>query len=113
MTRRAAAGETGDGEIETAPEEMHRARLAEETGAELLEHAVGIDEDLQKTPHRIRVIGCVPFIVRKSDGIGQLVRNLVDDDVNVELRERSQYSGVETGDRMPGEQQMPRRAVTG
>ena len=40
MARRATAREARHRQIETAPEEMHRARLAEEAGAELLEDAV-------------------------------------------------------------------------
>src|SRR6516225_4814774 len=113
MTRRAAAREAGGGEIETTPEEVHRARLAEEACTELLEHAVGIDKDLQKSSDRVRVIGCVPQIVRKSDGLGQLVRHLIDSEVNVEFGERGHYGGVETGNRMCGEQQALRRAVAG
>ena len=57
MARRAAAGKARHREIEAAPEEMHRARLAEKAGAELLEHAVGIDQDLQEAPHRIGIVG--------------------------------------------------------
>ena len=49
MPRRAAAGKPRHREIEAAPEEMHRARLAEEAGAELLEHAIGIDQDLPES----------------------------------------------------------------
>jgi len=42
MTRRAPARKARHREIETAPEEMHRARFAEKTSAELLEHAVAL-----------------------------------------------------------------------
>ena len=50
MARRATAREARHREIETAPEEMHRACLAEKAGAELLEDAVAVDEDLQEAP---------------------------------------------------------------
>jgi hypothetical protein len=33
-----------DGEVEAAPEEMHRARLAQEPGAEQAKHRVGLNE---------------------------------------------------------------------
>jgi len=42
MARRAPAGEAGHSEVKAAPEEMHRARLAEEAGAELLEDPIAI-----------------------------------------------------------------------
>ena len=64
---------------------MHRARLAEEAGAELLEHAVGIDKDLQEAPHRIRVVGGVPVSCENRIGVRQFVRHLVDGDVNAEF----------------------------
>src|SRR5262249_45092454 len=44
MRRRGAAGEAGHGEIEAAPEEVHRAALANEAGPEDLEHPVDLDE---------------------------------------------------------------------
>ena len=59
VKRRGAAREAGHREIEAAPEEMNGTRLADEAGAELLEDAVGIAEDLQKAPHGLRVVGRV------------------------------------------------------
>src|SRR5437016_10527423 len=43
--RSAAAGEARDGEIETAPEKMYRAGLADETRPELIQDAVHRSED--------------------------------------------------------------------
>src|SRR5207237_7701685 len=51
MAGRATAGKPRHREIEAAPEEMHRARLAEEAGAELFEYLVGIDEDPEEATH--------------------------------------------------------------
>src|SRR5258708_39716284 len=103
MARRAAAGKTRHSEIETAPEEMHRAGLAEEAGAELLEHPIGVDKNLKKAPHRVRVVGGVLVILREADRLRQFVRHLVDHDVNAELGENSHSSRVETCDRFSGE----------
>src|SRR5205814_6447 len=46
MQRRAPAGKARDGEIETAPEKMHRAHLAEKAGAEEAEDALDLDQGL-------------------------------------------------------------------
>src|SRR5579863_306212 len=113
MARRAAARKARDGEVEAAPEKMYRACLAEETGAELLEHAVGAGKDLQKALYGARIIGCVQLVVRKSDRVRQLVRHVIDDDVDVELGKCRHHGGVETRDRMTGKRQPPRGAATG
>ena len=67
MAGRATAGKPRHREIEAPPEEMHRARLAEEAGAELFEHPVGIDEDLEEATHRVAVVGRVVCILREFD----------------------------------------------
>jgi hypothetical protein len=43
MARRAAAREARHCQIEAAPEEMHRAGLAEKAGAEMLESMIDAD----------------------------------------------------------------------
>src|SRR5205823_10988682 len=48
MTRRAPAGKARHGEIEAAPEKMHRARLAKEAGPKLFEHPIGVRQYLEK-----------------------------------------------------------------
>src|ERR1700704_6693523 len=77
-------------EMETAPEEMHRARLSKEAGAELLEHPIGIEENLEEASHRIRVIGCMLVVFRKPDRLGQFVRHLVDGDIDTKFCARCQ-----------------------
>ena len=52
-----AAGEAGDGEIEAAPEEMDRADLAEEAGAEQAEDAVGGEQGAEQPPGAVRIVG--------------------------------------------------------
>src|SRR5258708_31057609 len=113
MARRAAAGKTRHSEIETAPEKLQRAGLAEEAGAELLEHPIGIEKNLKKAPERVRVVGGVRVILREADRLRQFVRHLVDHDVNAELGENSHNSRVKTSNRFSGQGKLPRCAFTG
>src|SRR5713226_2195461 len=113
MARRAPAGKACDCKIEAAPEEMHRACLAEEAGAELLEDPVGIHENLQKAPHRGRIVGCMFPVLRKPDRFRQFVGRLVDSDVNAEVCKVSHDSGVEARYRLSGQCQLPPYAVAG
>src|SRR5450759_950552 len=87
MARRAPARKARHREIEAAPEEMHRTRLAKEAGAELLEHPVGIHKDLQEAPHGVWIVGSMPVVLRKPDRLRQFVGHLVDGDANAKLRE--------------------------
>src|SRR5580692_9130600 len=56
MARRAAARKARDREIETAPEEMHRASLAEKAGAELLEHPIDADENPEEAADGVGIV---------------------------------------------------------
>ena len=103
MTRRAPAGKACHREIEAAPEEMDRARLAEESGTELLEDAVSVHKNLQKAPYRVRVIRGVLMVLRKADRLRQFIGHLVDGDVNAELRELGHDRRIEARDRVSGE----------
>src|ERR1700723_1518085 len=113
MARRTPARKAGHGEIEAAPEEMHRARFAEESGAELLEHAVDVDQDLQEAPHRVRVVGGVLAVQRKPDRLRQFTWHLIDDDINVEFCERSHHRRIEARDRLSGQRKAPPAAAAG
>src|SRR5438046_7453138 len=113
MARGAPSRETRHREIKTAPEEMYRARLANEAGAEVLEHPVGVDKDLKKTPHRIRIVRGVLVVLRKPDRLRQFVRHLIYRDVNAEFGETSHDRCVETRDRLSGESELQGGAATG
>src|SRR5882672_1049844 len=52
--RRGAAGKPRDGQIETAPEEMHRAALADERAARGAEYALDLHQD---SPEPIGLLG--------------------------------------------------------
>src|SRR5882672_469829 len=113
MARRATAREARYRQIETAPEEMHRACLAEEAGAELLEDAVGIDEDLQEAPDGVGIVGSVRGVFGEFYRIGQLVRCLVDGNGYTESAKRGKRGGVEACDGMIRQRKVPLRAVAG
>src|SRR5262245_14279418 len=94
MTRRATAGKPRYRKIETAPEEMHRARLAEKAGAELFEDAVAIDEDLQEAPDSVGIVGSMRGVFGEFDRIGQFVRRLVDRNGDAEFIERGKRGSI-------------------
>jgi hypothetical protein len=90
---------------------MHRARLADKAGAELLEHPVGTDENLEEAPHGIGVIGRMLRIPRKADGIGQFVRHFMDGDVNADVGERRQDLRIKARDGMSRQRELARGAA--
>lgn len=59
--RRQAPGEPGDGEVEGAPEEVHRAGLASVAATEPGQHAVGAD---QGGPERVDGLVVVAGVLR-------------------------------------------------
>src|SRR5450631_1024557 len=113
MARRAPAGKARHRKVKTAPEEVHRTRLAEEAGAELLEHGIDVDEDLEKTPNRFWIVGGVPVVLRKTDRLRQFVRHLVDICGNAERGEIGHHSGIEARDGFSGQCKSTCRAVAG
>jgi hypothetical protein len=95
-----AAGEPGDREVGGAPEQMHRAALTDEAGAELLEHPVGLDEDLPEPVGVLAVVGPVRFVLLEGDGILDLVGLRVDLDRQAERRELRHQPAVERRHRL-------------
>ena len=68
MLGRGPAGEPGGGKVGAAPEELHRARLADEPAAELEHDAMGL---LQGEPEPVRgvsVVRAMELVFRKRDG---------------------------------------------
>src|SRR5215510_11271655 len=113
MAWRTAARKAGHRQIEAAPEKMHRARLADEAGAELFEQAVAVDEDLQEALHRLGIVGGMCRVLRESRWLRQLVRHVADDELDSEFGQRRHHGGVEACDRLPGQRELPLLAVTG
>src|SRR5215510_8886610 len=112
MAWRTAARKARHRQIEAAPEKMHRARLADKAGAELLEQAVAIDEDLQEALHRLGIVGGMCRVLRESCRLRQFVRHVVDDEPDSELGQRRHHGGVKACNRMSGQRELPLLAVT-
>src|SRR6185437_13956551 len=95
MRRRFAAGETGDGEVEAAPEEMHRAHLAGEAPAEGGEDARPLHEKAPEAVRLLRVIGGMEAILLEGNRVGDLNRHGPDLDPQPHRGEPAHELGVE------------------
>src|SRR5262249_50068837 len=80
---RAAAIETGDGEVEGAPEEMHGAAFAAETRAEGLEDGLDPPEALPQGGRVRGLVSAVLLVVLEACGDGALLRLGADGDAYV------------------------------
>jgi len=67
---------------------MHRARFAEEAGAEFCEYAVGLPQHLPEPVRGVRIVGGMHLVIAKADRVRQFVRLVVDLDVDAEFAER-------------------------
>ena len=111
MRRRRSPGESRHREIEAAPEEVHGARLAEERSLEVLERAVGREQHTMKAPDVIRIIGRMHVVFRERNRIGNFVRTAVDSDVQTQIAESLEQTGVKRRDRFSSQRQCARRPV--
>src|SRR6476646_3438492 len=59
----ASSGESRDGEVEAAPEEMDVTALADEAGAKRVEHAINGDQDAAEARHGVAVVAGVDGVV--------------------------------------------------
>jgi hypothetical protein len=96
---RFAAGEAGHGQIDRAPEKMHRAHLAQKVGAEAAEDARRRDERMPEALGRGGVVRVMLRVLREGDRIGDFVRHRMDLDVDAQLRQRRHHPLVELRDR--------------
>ena len=99
MGRGRAAGKARDRHVEAAPEEVHRACLAEKARAELLEHAIHVDED---APELLRVMGIISRVLAvplKRNGVGDLDRHRPDPDLQSKRFQPVHDIVVEIGNR--------------
>ena len=99
--RRVAPGEAGDGEIETVPEQVDRARLAIEPAAELLQHPVGPVQHLREALDVLAIPGGVLVIGRERRRHRHAERHLPDLDVDAEPEEDGVQAPVELRDVEP------------
>ena len=111
MNRRAPPREARHGEIEAAPEEMHRAHFAEKTAAEQLEDAIGLN---QRAPETIRCGGIVArmdMIFGKADRVRNFIRQLVDGNRDADALQKIPHLGIEVGNALSAERQRAFHAV--
>ena len=106
MWRRGPPGEPGVGEVERSPEQVHRAGLADEPGAEHLEDALHLDEREPEPPHGVRVVAGVDPVVRERDRVGDLDRHRPDLGGDTEVGEQRHRRSRRS--RRPGVDQVER-----
>ena len=122
MQRRPAAGKARDRQVEAAPEEMHRAAFADEARSERPEHPVRLQQNAPELLCVIGVIGRMRVVLAEADWRVDLVRQVVDADLDAQFGQNAHQLGVKCGDgaRMKpdlpdgaiargGEQHMPRK----
>ena len=73
VKRRATPGEPGHGKVETAPEQVDRADLADETRAEPLEDLRDRDKRPEKARDRVGIVGPGLPVVTERDRVRHLV----------------------------------------
>ena len=111
VRRRRATREPRGREIEGAPEQVHRARLAHECGAELGQDPARGGEQPPIARDLVGVVGRVGAVVGERHRVGDLHRDRPDVCVDAEPVELAQQVGVELGDRPRGERHGTTRAV--
>ena len=82
MARRRSAREARRRQIETAPEEVDRAGLADEAGLEALQHAVGLAHRPPQQLRVARVVRAMPLVLVERNGVSDLDRMGRDGDVD-------------------------------
>ncbi len=70
VPRRGAAREARVSKVKAPPPEMHGTRLAEEATAELLQNALGLDEDLPACSGRDGIVGAMDGIRFEPNRVG-------------------------------------------
>src|SRR5262249_14297545 len=100
VRRRRASREARDGQVEAAPEEMHRAHLAEETAAKVRDDDVGLQQYAPEAPGRIGVVAAVCAVLGEANRVDELHRSVVDRDRDTELAQHRADACVEVGDRL-------------
>ena len=113
MQWRPATGKPRYGQIEAAPEEMHRAGLAKKAAAESLQYALGLKQDLPAAPRGVRSVRCVLAIFSERNRRLHLDRRGPKRNLD---SERAQYSHIlceEVRHRARDESKPARRAVAG
>src|SRR4029078_3134239 len=99
MTRRGPARKARHGQIETAPEEMHRARLAEKAGAKMTHDLVRGRENAKEATCVFGIVGLVNVVLVERDGTRNFTGHRIDLEEKAELTQRHSHLGVERRNR--------------
>src|SRR6185503_9937307 len=67
-----------DRQVETAPEKMHRARLAEKAGTEMAHHLVRGRQYPEETARVFGVVGLVYVVLAERNGVRNFARHRID-----------------------------------
>lgn len=110
---RRAAREPRHREIETAPEKMHGADLADEARTEGAHHAGGLQQRLVETRDVFGIILRVRAIFIEGDAVFDLTRRGPDADVDIKAPQTLHESRIELGNRHRFERQALAAAVVG
>src|SRR5579864_3839391 len=97
--RRPAARKARHGQIEAAPEEMDRTRLADEPPPKLLEDGVGPQQDAPESMRVRRIVRGVPGVLFKANRVRVLRWLRPDPDIDREPLERPYHVVIEIGNR--------------
>lgn len=111
MRRRGSAGETGDGKIQRAKEQMYRAALADEPPAKLFEHSIGLDEDPPEALGMIAIVRPVRFVQIEADRVRNFIRFLVNRDLEIEASHLAHQAAVKRRYRLRLEREAGRASI--
>jgi hypothetical protein len=95
MFRSWPPGKPGAGQIERAPEEMGRARLADEPAPKLLEHPIGMGQDPPATVGIFRVVRAVLLILGEWSRVLHLIRRWPEPGLDPQFLEQPHVLAIE------------------
>ena len=100
VLRRGPPRETRHGQIERAPEEVHRTALANESRTETLEHAIALHERAPEPRDGGGIVRTMHFVAIEGNRFDHFVRAAVDVHVEVEPVQRVHHLSIERRDRL-------------
>ena len=113
MLRRPPAGEPRRREVGASPEEVHRARLADEASTERVHHPMRLHEREPEPPRGIRVVRPMHVVVVERNRVGNLRRARVDLHRDTDVFERGHRRSIEARHRPRLERHLTPRTVGG
>ena len=101
--RGAPSRKAGHRQVETPPEKMDRAALAQKRGAELLKDLVYLRQDAPEAVGVDGVVGGMDLILITANGIANFAGQGVDGDLDAQALQAGHKLPIKSGDR-PGDQ---------